>query len=98
MSTGRASARASTEAAPPSRTALGFPWVAPALLALALAGAVFLFYGPELPPEPVLDDAAVALENGAVYVGAPSATVAPFYADAYRPIWRPLATATLRLN
>jgi tetratricopeptide (TPR) repeat protein len=43
-----------------------------------------------------MDDAAVALEHGAVR-GASSAWVrAPFYSDQHRPIWRPLATLSLR--
>lgn len=57
----------------------------------------FAWHAP-LPQMPMQDDGAIALEHPAVREGTPSWTRTPFYADAYRPIWRPLATLTLRWN
>jgi tetratricopeptide (TPR) repeat protein len=51
-----------------------------------------------LPQTPIQDDGAVALEHPSVRNGVPPWSRAPFYAESYRPIWRPLATLTLRWN
>ncbi|MBD3235088.1 MAG: hypothetical protein GF330_00090 [Candidatus Eisenbacteria bacterium] len=62
------------------------------LVALAL-----WLYAPLLTSAPVIDDGAVALENPAV-CGNDFSPVAPFYAGTFRPLWRPFASWTLRLN
>ena len=63
-----------------------------ALMVLALS-----FHAP-LPQTPIQDDGPVALEHPSVREGVPPWSRAPFYAESYRPIWRPLATLTLRWN
>ncbi|MBP6874663.1 MAG: hypothetical protein KBD56_01180 [Candidatus Eisenbacteria bacterium] len=79
--------------------AAGRVWISFALLLALLCAAVLLVYLPVLPREALLDDDAVALaNNGAVMRGEPNWTVAPYYGDLYRPLWRPLATLTLRWN
>ena len=69
-----------------------------AAAAAALVLAVFWAYGPALPDQSLVDDDPVALHNGAVIDGQPSFAVAPYYSDLYRPLWRPLATLSLRLD
>ncbi|MCK4414229.1 MAG: hypothetical protein KAY32_11840 [Candidatus Eisenbacteria sp.] len=95
---GRAKGHASGGPASPAGAG-GWPdWASLVLIILILGGLAVLLYAPVLPPEPVLDDGPVALENGAVHSGSPPWTVATYYADGYRPLWRPLATASLRAN
>jgi len=65
-----------------------------ALLLLLLAAGVYL---PEFPRGPVMDDSSVFLENPAVRSTGDWLTSA-FFADTYRPIWRPLTTLTYRWN
>jgi tetratricopeptide (TPR) repeat protein len=66
-------------------------------LGLALMVLALSFHAP-LPQTPIQDDGPVALEHPSVRDGVPSWSRAPFYAESYRPIWRPLATLTLRWN
>ena len=77
---------------------VGGRWIWAAGLAAVLAAATLLVYAPAVPDQPLLDDDPVALQNGAVTQGKPHWVRAPFYSDVYRPLWRPLATLTLRWN
>jgi len=70
-------------------------WAAVAALFVAVA---FLVYAPALPGQPVFDDDAVAFTHGGVVGGRLAWTAAPYYGDLYRPIWRPLATLSLRCD
>ncbi len=67
------------------------------LLCLVFAAAALYVYRPILSGDSLQDDPAVALANPAV-VGGGSWWAAPFYADLYRAIWRPMTTLTLRWN
>jgi len=80
------------------------PWISAAGLALlgalAIVVIVALLYWPTGPEEPLLDDSSVAFTHPSVRAipGAPPVLAAPFYHDRFRPIWRPLATGSYRLD
>lgn len=85
------------------------PWDRPAdlrtqrqiLLALITAAVLvavgLILYQPLFSPTPVIDDSSVVFDNPAVR-GTQPWFLAPFHAETYRPLWRPIATLTLRLN
>ena len=64
--------------------------------AIVLAG--LLIYPANISPQPILTDGAVYADNPAVRNHTVDWVTAPYYADSYRPIWRPLSTLTFRLN
>ncbi len=69
----------------------------------ALAAALILIvgltlYGGRLDSRPVVDDTAVFAENAAVRNASADWLTASFYADTFRPIWRPVSTLSLRWN
>lgn len=69
------------------------------MLAAALILIVGLtLYDGRLDARPVIDDGAVFAENPAVRNASADWVTSPFYADTYRPIWRPFSTLTLRWN
>ncbi|MCK4305228.1 MAG: hypothetical protein KAY24_13410 [Candidatus Eisenbacteria sp.] len=72
-------------------------WIGCILAVVFLVSLGLGLYLPALSSNSVMDDASVFSENAGVCSGADWIS-APFYADMYRPIWRPLATLSLRWN
>ena len=66
-----------------------------ALLFVILALALYL---PYLSQTPTMDDRPVFFDNPVVRADDGGLLTAPFYADTFRPIWRPLTALTLRWN
>lgn len=64
--------------------------------AIVLAG--LLIYPAQISPQPILTDGAVYADNPAVRNHTVDWVTTPYYADTYRPIWRPLSTLSLRWN
>lgn len=74
----------------------GWPTLAITIALLVLLGAVLFI--PQISPNAVLDDSAVYAEHPIVRANGSAWWTAQYYADLYRPIWRPLATLSLHMN
>jgi hypothetical protein len=68
------------------------------LAAAFVLGVGLVIYLPLLSSSPVLDDSSVVFDNPAVAGGTGTWLTAPFYAGAFRPIWRPVTTLSYRLG